>query len=167
MKRSCDSLYPLEHQGRDNIILNLSSMHTDRKNILTLSSTLSELNILSLQNVFLAYGFHDLCVANPEAGRRLVQVFLNALGCYKNVACFTLVDKPLAPEVIDLYYQLSCFPGTIEEFLLDTFYYDFVWIELSRELLADDMYVTFNQLLVRMELYVRLPVVVMHYNGDK
>jgi hypothetical protein len=163
MKRSCDRLYPLEH-GRDNILLNLSSTYTDRKNICTLSSTLSELNILSLQDVFLTYGFHDLRVVNPEMGRYLMRVFLNALGCYQNIACFTVIDEPLAPEITDLYYQVSCFPGTIEEFLLDTFYYDFVWIELSRELLADDVYGIFNQLLVRMKLHVRLPVVVLHYN---
>lgn len=128
---------------------------------------LSEYDILELQEIFLTYGFHSLVVPSLPFGRDLTIRFLDSLNCYSNIACLSLSSRPLRSSVINVYEELG-FSGalvhsgtTIETFLLDQFYYDFLWIEMTQELDEAPWYWLFEQKLLEFNLFKALPIVII------
>lgn len=139
----------------------------------TLSAkTWCEHTILAMQEKFLTNGFQHITVSDGAAGRELVMTFVNSLHCYHNVAALTLEQEPLPQNMTDLYVQLvqnNCLAATraenaMEEFLLDTFYYDLLWIEATPKLLEQSWFVEFEHEISSLQLDEKLPIVMISYD---
>lgn len=89
--------------------------------------SISEEQILELQDLFLTNGIHHIGVPSIKEGRALIYKFLHALRCYQSVACFTIDGITLKKPILDLHKQLS--QENMEHFFLAEFTSDFLWIE--------------------------------------
>lgn len=129
--------------------------------------SISEYDILELQEIFLTYGLHSIKVPSISFGRDLVIRFLDSLHCYSNIACLSLSARPLRTSVVNLYEELGLSGAlahshtNLETFLLEHFYYDFLWIEMTQELDEAPWYWYFEQKLLDFNLIKTLPVVIV------
>ena len=112
--------------------------------------SLTEYEILSLQDAFLVNGLHSINVPNLVVGRILIQNFLNSLPMYTHNACLTLNTTDLPSHISDIYaalYNEGLQEQVIEEFFINEFYFDFVWIEMSDALCKAPWFGHFNKIL--------------------
>jgi len=75
-------------------------------------------------------------------------------------------------EVVSLYDEMA-FSGALafahnrlENFLLESFYYDFVWIECSQELLRKPWFEFFEQKLIVHNFATSTPILFISYRND-
>lgn len=126
-----------------------------------------EQEIIDLHNMFLTNGVHYISVVDLKQGRELVQTFLTSLHCYTSIACLTLSHEQLADDVCDVYAELATEYSPIingdiiEQYLLDRFYFDFLWIEASPQLLNTAWYPEFEDKLTSINLDCILPIIVI------
>lgn len=130
--------------------------------------SISEYDILELQEIFLTYGLHSLKVPTLPFGRDLIIQLLDSLHCYSNVACLSLSSRPLRPSMVDLYAELGLAGALahshtmLETFLIEHFYYDFLWIEMTQELDEAPWYWYFEQKLLDFNLIKTLPIIIVY-----
>lgn len=130
----------------------------------------SDTDILDLQEKFLTNGFQYFKAQNTPKGRALILTFLKTLGLYHEIACLTLnPTHPLPEYVTDVYYDLSSSgylnafePYFLEEYFLD-FYYDFMWIEATQELLLSSWFENVVTNIITMTIDQHIPIVVVVY----
>lgn len=132
------------------------------------NETLTEHDILFLQDAFLINGFQSIHVANQAVGRALIQSFLQCLPMYTHNACLTLNDTAGLPSnIVDISAALH-YEGlqeqAIEEFFINEFYFDFVWIEISDALIQAPWFGHFNKIL---EAYGQQVPIIKVYCGEK
>ncbi len=131
--------------------------------------TLKEKDILMLQELFWQAGEHYLKVASAEEGRLLVLTFLSSLYHYKKIACLTLIpgELPLKAEHLSKKLKKESFKdATIfdsEDFLLNHFDFDFVWIEVTKEIKKADWFIHFEQKVFDYKLAQNCPIIFMEY----
>ncbi len=131
----------------------------------------SDGEILDLQEKFLTNGFQYLKVQNVIKGRSLIYSFLNSLSMYQEVGCLTLLGQPILKEgVVDIYYDLSAGgylssfkPHYLEEFFIEQFYFDFIWIEGTRQLLTSHWFEDVKRKMIDMAIDQHIPMVVCVY----
>ncbi len=131
----------------------------------------TEKDILELQDTFLTNGFQFLRMDTIPFGRTVIETFLMSLNHFHDVACLTTSTQPLPPMVTNIY-QLLDQGGFLEpysmldfeEFFLEYFYYDFIWIEASYDLLSQPWFTYFEQKMVDLKLHERTPIIVLSYN---
>lgn len=155
----------------------LKALHLQSKvsPITRIPETLSEETILDVQNQFMTNGFHYIGMADRQSSRELVMTMLSCLNYYDSVACLTLGQEPLEPHVADIHLELlawHCIMPTspsnaLQEFFLDTFYYDFMWIEASEKLLQEPWFSRFEECIINLELDKKLPILVFYYDVEK
>lgn len=92
--------------------------------------SISEQQILELQDLFLTNGIHHIGVPSFKEGRALMYTFLDALRCYQSVACFTIDGNTLKKPVLDL--QKHLLQKDMEHFFVEEFVSDFLWIEQDK-----------------------------------
>jgi len=130
---------------------------------------LSEVEILDIQDVFLTNGIHTLHVPTVSAGRRLINTFLHSLDCYYTPACLTGAVEPLHSTVYDLYADVTRYAlgmahgGDLEEFFIERFYVDFLWIEQSEVLKKTTWYAEFEQRLIDLKIDQHIPIICLKY----
>ena len=130
---------------------------------------LSESDILYLQDAFLTNGFHHIQVKNVAAGRNIIRTFLDSLAVYHDTACLTAVD--LGQEgVFDINNALHdggyldlLGDKELEEFFIEEFYFDFMWIEASRELISSAWFIDFERKLEDFKITRHIPMIVISY----
>ncbi len=121
----------------------------------------SEQEIIELNDVFLTHGIHDITVSDIAAGRTLIDTFLSSLNYYNNVACLTASDIPLRSSIFDIYSEVA--GGDLEEFFLEQFYFDFLWIEVSPTLTETAWFLNFELKLLSFNMDQLLPVIILSY----
>ncbi len=130
-------------------------------------NTLSESDILDFQDIFLTPGFHSLTIGTVSEGRDLITTFLGILNCYSEIGCLTQYTSDLSSDIFNIYDELA-FQGALantnilENFFLEQFFYDFIWIEASHDLLKTHWYWYFEQRL-RM-LNPLIPIIIVSYS---
>ena len=95
--------------------------------------------LIALQKALITPGVHRLQVNSLRQGRNQLFTLLASLNCYTSMACISTSFQTQTLRV-NLYnqlaqayrqepsaYMLSCF-------IVDRFYYDFIWIELNERL---------------------------------
>jgi hypothetical protein len=126
--------------------------------------TITEQEILELQDLFLSNGMHCLAVPTLKEGRSLMYTFLNALHCYNAVSCITKIGG-LRKNTFDVYsYLQQC--GYLEEknlihlekFLTEEFDVDFLWIECKK---SDTWQLIFEQKIQEIGIDQHIPVMVL------
>jgi len=133
---------------------------------------LSETDILDLEDKFLTNGFHYINVSDVESGRALVYQFLDSLPCYGQRAALSVASTMLDSSITDVYYELVKsgyidFPShsNMEEFFIDQFYYDFMWIEASGGLIEQGWFSEFFEKMTFFKLDKHIPVLIISYDS--
>ncbi len=141
--------------------------------ITTIQDPLSECEILDLQDRFLSNGFQHIKVKNMHTGRRLVHQFLTSLSVYHDVACVTLSDIQLESNVTNVHYELLVGGYLdpfqlryLEEFFIEDFYFDFMWIEATRTLLTSFWFKYFEKKVLDFKLEQHLPMIVISSENE-
>ena len=133
----------------------------------------SDAGILEIQEKFLCNGFQYLKSPRMAAGRKIVYTFLESLALYHDVACLSLDNEPLKPGITDLYAELSA-GGYInsfesyglEEYFVEQFYFDFVWIEATRKLLTSSWFEQVKRKIIDAALDQHIPILVIAYEDE-
>lgn len=132
---------------------------------------LSENEILLFQELFYTTGFHYIQVDSFSQGRALVDTFISSIKYHKNIAYLTTQSKPLLKnslfKAVDIYKELNKLNAlynfhNLEKFLLENFYYDFLWIELNFEILNSCWLGHFEQKIIDFNIDNTLPIIYLH-----
>ena len=129
---------------------------------------LSEIDILDLEDKFLTNGFHYINVNDVESGRVLVYQFLDSLPCYGQRAALSIASTMLDNSITDVYYELVKggyidSPSYMEEFFIEQFYYDFMWIEACNHLVDYAWFSEFFGKMVSYKLDQHIPILIISY----
>jgi hypothetical protein len=133
------------------------------------SQPFSEEVILYLQELFLTNDWHCITVDNIQTGRSIITTLLYSLNYYHDVACLSLEEMLLDSRFFDVYTHMlegNYLEGQgydIEDFLLDSFYADFLWIEETDKLQAAVWYPHFLQALKDLNIDKQIPVLFISY----
>ena len=137
-----------------------------------LPSKLSIDDILCIQEMFLAKGLHHIMVPDIFEGRTLVHSFLQSMHYFHEVACLTNdIETSLAPEEYNLLENLTDFCGqeltldSIEEYFLEHYCADFMWIELSEALMNNPLVLQIAYIMHALDIAHRIPVVAVSYKA--
>lgn len=156
-------------------VLPLNSINTDVSNKKQLFNY-SEEDILSLQDSFLTAGVHYIKVSDLSSGRHILTTVLQSLNYYSQIAFFSETTIKSHLNINNLYQELDSAgifnsKGVtpkdnmlLEEFILNSFYYDFLAIEATSSLLISPLYREFERLLVKLNFTDTLPVVIFTYD---
>ncbi len=128
--------------------------------------SLSEQEILIVQNYLLSPGFHSLQVTDVAEGRALLSTFEASLSYLLRAALVNAPGKEMLSDYLPIGRELeaaSAEPGQLEQYLLHSWDYDFVAIEGTKELLATEWYGRFEQLLIDYDLIKTMPVLMLFY----
>lgn len=138
-----------------------------------LAQPFTEHDIIETQSMFLTNGFQHIEVKNPAMGRSIINTFLSSLNCYHDCACLSGVNIPLNASVCDIYRVLVGMAhdghldqGDIEEFFLEDFYFDVLWIELTEQLKQQPWFAHFNQLLITFKIDQHIPIIMVTYINE-
>ncbi len=130
----------------------------------------SDKDILEIQEKFLSNGFQYLKSQNIGQGRKIIYTFLQSLATYHDIACLTLDPHPLIEGITDLYMELcgggylNAFdPHYFEEYLIEQFYFDFVWIEATRSLLISTWFEQIKEKMLEAGINEQIPILVFVY----
>lgn len=131
---------------------------------------LSEQAILEIQEKFLSNGFQYLKTQSVKEGRILIETFLSTLTLYNDVACLTTVKEPQLYNATDLYgiFQaggyLSPFEShCLEEYFVEHFYFDFMWIEATMDMLTSSWFENVKKILIHSAIDQHIPILVCVY----
>jgi len=130
----------------------------------------SDSDILNLQDAFLTSGIHYIKTDDVSTGRALTTLFLNSLNCYHNIAALSMTSEPLQTKTTDLYAELILgqhlnqnLSHELEDFFLEKFYYDFMWIEATKKLLDSFWTQEFFRKITDFKLDQLIPILVVSY----
>lgn len=125
---------------------------------------LSEQEILDLQELFLTYGYNHLSASSLGQARTLISLFVETLHSFSRIACLTTSSLALSDNVCRLHDELALHGALafdhrqLDEFLLNSFYYDFLWIECSDDLMQAPWFSYFEKKLHDYNIASSMPI---------
>jgi len=136
----------------------------------TVQQPLSDQAILEIQEKFLSNGFQYLKIESIKEGRLLIQSFLSSMSIHHDIACLTLQERGLSSTVTNIYSMLngggylSSFESCcIEEYFIEYFYFDFMWIEATSDLLLSGWFEQIKDMLINSAIDQHIPILVCVY----
>lgn len=135
----------------------------------TRQRALSEQHIIELHVRFLTHGFQHIQVPSIKEGRELMATLLGSLDYYHAVACLTQHDEPLPNGTQDMLTQLveqRYLPNNLEQFFMDGSDFDFLWIELTPDLIAQPWFDEFKSLIIDHRIDRHMPIVCLSYQNN-
>ncbi len=129
-------------------------------------TSLREQDIMSLQALFLTPGFHCITVGNREIGRSLIDSCISSVNHYSQPA---FLGSSAAPEeYLDLYQEFASWDAlhnheNLEQYMAGFFYFDVLIIEGTKDLLQDQWFGKFEQLLIDYSMPQTLPIIMLLY----
>jgi len=134
----------------------------------------TESEILELQDKFLSEGIHTIKVADFAAGRNLVHAFLDSLAAHHEIACLTVSNKLLESYITNIYHELLLHgyidrfeSKNLQEFFIDQFYFDFLWIECTPKLMEQPWFADFQMNLLNFKLERQIPILMISYDSNQ
>jgi hypothetical protein len=133
----------------------------------------SEHQILALQEKFLTNGFQYIKVKSVVKGRLIIEPFLASLGIYTDIA--VLSTTPILPQapMTDIYYELSnngyistFEPLYLDEFFIESFYHDFMWIEATRDVLNAHWFDDIKRKIIDIGIDQHIPILIVLYQDE-
>ena len=137
----------------------------------TVGLSAAEQEILTLSDKFLTNGFHSIMVKDVFHGRELMKTFLGSFNYYNEVSCLTMNSIPLGNSVVSVHKELEAggwlnYPYTdLSEFLCDHFYSDFLWIEITNDLIVMPWYKAFRKQLKDLKFQEAMPLMLVTYQA--
>lgn len=127
---------------------------------------LTEEDILYLQDILLKNRLNHICFSDVKTGRDVMNILLQALNYYNSVACLSVTkDVPLC--VHDMYADLLADSIESEDevaaFFLESFEYDCMWVEMTKEFMQKPLMVSIVQILHSVAADAHLPIVAISY----
>jgi hypothetical protein len=135
-----------------------------------LSTKLSVDDILYLQQIFLTTGLHHIVAPNLSIGRRTMHLLLRSMNCFSNAACLTWEHKA-SLKGYDVLGRLIDYCGqeanmdAIEEYFIEEFEADFLWIEMSDAFMQNPFVVQAFNIMHVLNIIHKIPVVLISYQG--
>ena len=126
----------------------------------------NEHDILYLQNAFTTPGVHAIKVKDVKIGRQLVTQLLNSLKWYQDVAYLASSESVPYKGATNIFAHITQ-PITTEsvaQFFIEDFYYDFLWIEATPQLVKESWISSFEQQLVSYHIDHMIPIIIISYN---
>ncbi|MCA9769929.1 hypothetical protein KC460_01005 [Candidatus Dependentiae bacterium] len=147
--------------------------YVDLTKVHHIGTSLQEEDIIKIQHIFMSCGVHHVKIKNITAGREIIAKFLNALNCYCEVGCLTMEKDQLFDNVWDMYYHLIG-GGYIqcnqlvkrEQFFVDEFYADFLWVEATDKLMLQSWFVMIQKALVDLHIDQYVPIIFLSYEDQ-
>ncbi len=132
----------------------------------------TEQDILHLHKALLTPGFHYFHVLNVDAGRLFMQQFLNSLHYYNNIGYLAATTGTKEYNFRDILEELQengflYKPYFLDEFFIDNFDYDFIWIETTAQLYTLSWYKEFQNKLNEYNVPAHIPVVILSYEQEQ
>jgi hypothetical protein len=125
-------------------------------------ASLSDENVLALQDYFLTTGLHIFRVPNAVVGRALIDVFINASGHRVGLLSTDYVPSAYFNVYHDLLmHDALTKDGGLEDYILTSVSWDVLVIEGTPELFQSSWYGQFEQLLIDYEIITKIPVFVL------
>lgn len=145
------------------------SRYLDITHICSLSSNaFSEKDILTLNDLLLTKGLHNINVKNRAIGCYIMQLFLTLLNHYKDI--YWLSCNEVVADCYDLRAALKaygCFKqqstALYEAYFSEAFYADCLIIESTAELTKEPWYILFEKALLKMRIFGQMPVIYLNY----
>lgn len=132
--------------------------------------TIVDEQIIHINNLLLTPGWHTFLVDSVQSGRTLLDTFLMNLHYYRDIGCLTLEQVPLSPEVENIHQQLitghylETFSNKdLEHYFIESFDFDFVWIEESTELIKNPWFSLFKQKITELKIDEQIPLISLCY----
>lgn len=124
----------------------------------------SESDILYLQNIFTSPGFHQFTVSSVLIGRELILQQLKALKWHQDIGYISTMNTTIteAENIVNLIGQ-PIDQDSIESFFIDRFYYDFLWIEGTQDLMAMPWIYIFEQQILHYRIDQMIPIITINY----
>lgn len=125
--------------------------------------------IIALQDLLLTPGFHCLKVLNIASGRIIIDVFLMSLNYFHTIGCLTLHQGPLPSNIHNIYNQLKeegylkDGGDGIERFLMESFYCDFIFIEMEEAIMKTKWLPLFQQKIIDLGIDKTIPIIYLLY----
>ena len=146
----------------------LSRHLVESSHVRLLQEPLSDTDILELQDKFLSNGVQPLKVKNIAQGRSIVEKFLQTLNIYHDVACLTVSDLPFSAPTTNMHDELlkggyldPLEPQYLEEFFIEHFYFDFLWIEATEDLLSSKWFSDVEKKIFSYKINQHIPIIVL------
>ena len=133
---------------------------------------LSDEEILEIQEYFLTPGLHIIKVADVMTGRILLARFLEALGYYfSDKAVLSLTRKTIPEGCADIYTELVETGSlhdydALQNYIASSFYYDFLAIEGTHELLNNPWFGRFEYVLRESCAGETTPIILFFYDSQ-
>ena len=134
-------------------------------------SSMPSLNdILCLHEMFLAKGFHSIEVADILQGRVLIHNFLESMHYFHNISYLAQQDQEeLDSGWTNIFAEVTDYCGNvlslnaIEEYFLEHYCADFVWVELSDHVVRDSLFGQIVYIMHILDIAHTIPVVAISY----
>ena len=131
---------------------------------------LTEDGIITMHQHFLTNGFYRLTVPSWQDGRNLLENFFRSTHYYHDIGCITLEQTLFDHSVSHIYHELL-YAGyldplcehDLEQFFLEQFYFDFIWIETSQPLLESSWFNSFQEKLIHFKIDKHIPIIEFSY----
>jgi hypothetical protein len=161
MKEIC-CLYAASEGGHMNLIDDMPSRR--------LSTVLSQDDILYVQERFITNGLHHIVVQDIEHGRTLMEKLLKSMHYFQNVSCLAQ-SYPIAIdyeqsnllENIQYYCGHDIEADLIEEYFLECYMADFLWVELTETLLRNPLALQIVYSMHTLDIAHNIPVIAISY----
>lgn len=143
----------------------------DEKLIKSFNLPLGDFQIIELQNIFMKPTIHEITVKNMSSGRSLINIILKSLRYYHNIGCLTAIPICLDDQTIDMYQLIQKYTQSfqidraIEDFFVDHSYFDFVWIEMAKDLLDQFSLQDIKRMCEILTIHESIPVIMIHYEN--
>jgi hypothetical protein len=134
---------------------------------------LSESEIIELHNILMTPMQQMIQTKNVLSGRALLETMLTSLSYYQHVGYLTAKPTTQKNNIIDIYTiihkdaQVYGLWHAIEQFFINYHNIDFIWIELTNDLLLQMGFNHIMQLCKLLTQYQAIPVLILQYDNNE
>lgn len=144
----------------------------DAQNIKFFGNPLSDWQIIELHSMFMTPAIHHVVTTDRKSGRSLMNTFLPSLQYYQNIGCLTTQQQNYAYDVVEILPILQAMiqkfglTQAIDLFFIDYVDLEFVWIEITQDLLQVIQPIHLKQMCSLLSQHESIPVVIVSYENE-
>ncbi len=124
----------------------------------------TENEILYLEKICMQPGIHNITVSSLASGRHVIAQILQALAWHQDIGYLAIneeIDKKIDVTNITKIFKWPIDQEQLEYFFIHYFYYDFLLIEVSKELYSMPWINVFEQQLLAYKIDEIIPIVII------
>ncbi len=133
----------------------------------TVQAPFTDQDLIELQEKFLTNGFQYLKTPSIDEGRSIIEMFLSTISIHHTIAYFSLETHKVgyATNIYSILKEgyLNSYDGDLEEYFIEHFYFDFMWIEGTKDVLQAPWFETFKNAITCTGIDNHIPILVCVY----